>query len=76
MKVVVYQGNRKITIKNITIPYANLAQEEEEAEIMLNDASLYNFNITSQNNMADESDSLYEQDFKTEGINWRSETVN
>ena len=82
MKVVVYQGQKKITVNNIVIPRIENFMEEvddkEYMEINKADLQLYNFRITSTRAATFEEDVLnteIEREIE-EGVNWQQETVN
>ena len=83
MKVVVYQGQSKITVDNVSIPNRSqldeLIKHQKEHDMTLNDLQLYGFQITSTRGALYEESVIEDEDIEKEieeGINWRTETVN
>lgn len=83
MKVVVYQGQTKITVDNVSIPNKNQLDElikyHQEHDMSLKDLQLYGFQITSTRGALYEESGIEDEDLEKEieeGINWRLETVN
>jgi KaiC/GvpD/RAD55 family RecA-like ATPase len=83
MKVVVYQGENKITVNNVSIPnidtLARILTEQEMVDLTMKDLQLYNFRITSTRGMLIRGELFENEEFNNEieeGINWQKETVN
>ena len=83
MKVIIYQEQQKITVKNISIPnidkLAKLLDESQSTEMEMKDLQLYNFRITSTRGLMRDDDDVENEDLEKEieeGINWKQETVN
>jgi hypothetical protein len=84
MKVVVYQGQKKFTIDNISIPDTNqlkkLMEQKSKTFNSIDDMQLYNFRITSTRGaLYDEWEEIEDEELEKEieeGINWHQETVN
>lgn len=83
MKVIVYQEQQKITVKNISIPnidkFTEMVQKNQDSDMNLKDLQLYDFRITSTRGMISENSELEDEELEKEveeGINWHLETVN
>lgn len=83
MKVIIYQEQQKITVKNISIPNTeNLAkalQDSRSSNMDLKDLQMYNLQITSTRGMIRDDIDIEDEELEKEieeGINWKQETVN
>lgn len=87
MKFVIYNGQQKYTVDNVSIPdmqkvLPSLLEgtDEEEMDIDVSNFDLYNFNITSTRAAMFEEEGLIQNEELQreidEGINWRQETIN
>lgn len=85
MKVIIYNGDSKFTVDNISIPNAYsvadlLNKSQSEYKTLLSEIQQYNFQITSTRGAieGDEEISMNEDIEREveEGINWKRESVN
>ena len=79
MKVVVYKGQKKFTIDNVTIPDIQtlhpFLSQTEASEMTINDIKDCHFNIISTQGWLQEEEGITYGD-EYDGINWSQETVN
>lgn len=84
MKVIYYQEQKKITVKNVSISDVDqlqsiLHEQEPDTEMDLKDLQLYNFKITSTRAFLSDEPNIQDETLEKEieeGINWHQETVN
>lgn len=84
MKVVIYNGQNKFTVDNISIPNAYAAKDllkaDEEYTVSASDLQYYNFRITSTRGaIAEDEELILNEELEREveeGINWKMESVN
>jgi hypothetical protein len=84
MKVIIYSGQNKFTVDNISIPnstsIAELLKNRQEYTVSAADLRNYNFQITSTRGaIAEDDDFIMSEDIEREieeGINWKLESVN
>lgn len=88
MKVVIYSGQNKFTVDNISIPDISRAKDalrtENEYTVSAADLQYYNFRITSTRGaLAEDEDFIMMHEINEElereieeGINWKKESVN
>ena len=86
MKVIIYSGQNKFTVDNISIPssmpIAELLKNRKEYTVSASDLKHYNFQITSTRGAiadAEDEDFIMNEDIEREveeGINWKLESVN
>ena len=86
MKVIIYNGQNKFTVDNISIPnrmsVAELLKNGKEYTVSASDLKHYNFQITSTRSAVAEAideDLVMNEDLEREveeGINWKLESVN
>jgi hypothetical protein len=85
MKVIIYNGQKKFTVDNISIPNARTAadllrHQRDEFTVSEDDLQRYNFRITSTRSIAyEDEDFVINEDLEREieeGIHWKLESVN
>lgn len=85
MKVVIYSGQKKFTVNNVSIPNAHAAWELARAQnqaytVSEEELTYYNFEITSTRGVVfEDEDVLINEDIEREieeGIHWKMESVN
>jgi predicted transcriptional regulator len=86
MKVIIYNGQKKFTVDNISIPHkmsvAELLKNGKEYTVSASDLKQYNFQITSTRGAiaeVEDEDFIMNEELEREveeGINWKLESVN
>ncbi len=85
MKVIIYKGQSKFTVDNISIPQVQsaadlLRKQHKEYKVSADDLENYNFQITSTRGIVFDDENLaLNEDLEREieeGIYWKMESVN